>query len=107
MNCKLALISWPVRTKDFYLVLGEIYDSKIKNDIQALIALYKEIQFLVPFIAEIDWKTHKYRSYIEADIVFFREKYKLTASSKLFVLKNTKNNPVTTLFKTPTLYDIT
>ena len=100
--CKIAIISWPIHTKtpfDFYLNLGEIYDSSVKNDISKLSELNRDLKYLYPF-RFINGKCDNVE-----DFNIFKDKYKLTLSTKIF-RKETENENNDVIFRTPILYDI-
>lgn len=95
MNCRIGLIAWPIKSKDFHLFLGEIYDKNMKN-ILSLQSLYQDLNFLTPCRGIPNYT-------LEKELCFIREKYKITTQSKII----TKTNiPSSCIFKIPQIYDI-
>ena len=95
---KIAMISFPFETEDFYLNLGEIYDSEFKTE-KILSEFNYNLTFLYPF------KFYPKKNLISnlEDISFFQNKYKLT---KNIYLCGKKINKKKIIFRTPILYDL-
>ena len=103
---KLALISWPLDSKepksdkDVYLVLGELYDKDVINNIDILKDFNDNIQYIYHFkIKKVD---NNIKIYNEEDFIYLRKKFRLTSNVTLHNCdKNTK-----IVFRTPVLFNI-
>lgn len=102
MNCKIGIISWPTKNKTEttgFICFGEIYDNTISTSSKTLSLLSKELSYLYPFVCTVSNSNIAF-SNIE-DLNFYRQKYKLTFSIKIYG-KITQGKHV---FHTPVLYD--
>lgn len=86
LNCKIAIISWPVdsnrpiKSSDIYFVIAEIYDQKIKSDLSTLLELNRNLKFLYPFRIKKNLENFEIQN--NEDFKIFRNRYKLTKNSK-------------------------
>lgn len=101
MKCKVGLISRPYNVTDDCLInLGEIFDLKIKNDVNLLYELHKNIKYLYPFQVFIE--SNKIILDNIEEISAIQSRYKLTR--KPIMLGNSRKKRIK--FNSPELYDI-
>lgn len=99
IKCKIALIAFSRdSTQDCFLNLGEVYDKTVREDIDMLVELHKNLRYMCPFKAKIKDGTVKPDNLEE--ICCLQDKYKLT---RKIISHGTTNG--TMRFETPELYD--
>jgi hypothetical protein len=101
INCNLGLISKPKdHTQNCFLNLGEIFDRSIRQDVNILYELHKNLRYLCAFKAKIEGKDI-IPDNIE-EISTLQNRYKLTR--KIWVKGQVQNGAMK--FLSPELYDL-
>ena len=101
LKCKIGIISFPVKTNQFpVLHMGEIYDSKMRDNIAKLYELNLNLKYITSFnVTFLDGKP--IIDNIE-DIMEFQKIYKLTR--KIYI--NSNKLEYSEMYLAPKLYDI-
>lgn len=100
MKCKVGLISKSYNDSDNCVInLGEIFDLKIKNDVNLLYEIHRNTRYLYPFQAYIEDRI--ILDNIE-EISAIQSRYKLTR--KPIIIGNSSKKRIK--FNSPELYDI-
>ena len=101
INCKIGLISKPKDcTHDCFLNLGEIFDRSIREDINTLYELHKNLRYLCAFKAKIKGKDAIPDNIEEISVI--QNRYKMTR--KIWIKGNLQKG--TMKFLSPELYDL-
>jgi hypothetical protein len=99
INCKIGLISFCVdSSQNCFLNLGEIFDKKIRENINALYEIHTNMRYLCPFKVVIDNENIIPDNMEEISII--QERYKLTRKISMIGKGKSKK------FRAPNLYDI-
>ena len=101
IDCKIGIIAFPKNySKIHFLNIGEIYDKKIKNNINTLYNLHSELKYLCCF------RTCNIEGKIIPDnleeIIIYQTKYKLTRK----IFENVCINEEIVEYNEPELYDL-
>ena len=100
ISCKIGLVSLPKDSNMSILIIGEIFDKAVRNDINILYEIQKNLMHLCPF--KINVKDQKLYPDIMEDIIVFQTKYNLT--KKITSIEPLSDGIINYL--SPQLYDI-